>query len=101
MLSGFLGKWAMFVVRFGLLVFALAGVAPAASAQSDPCAAGCAELYKNGCPKNHCAGIIENNTCYPYCSGTFAAPPVVQYYFNGKIFNFSPSSVKPLDVGPK
>jgi hypothetical protein len=91
----------MFVARFGLLAFALAGLTSAAYAQSDPCAAGCAELYKNGCPKNHCAGIIENNTCYPHCSGTFAAPPIVQYYFNGKVFNFNTNSVKPQDVGPK
>jgi hypothetical protein len=91
----------MYVTKIGLLVVAITCFVPAAYAQSDSCAAGCAELYKNGCPKNHCTGIIENNTCFARCSGTFGVPPVVQYYSNGKIFNFSTSSVKPQNVGPK
>jgi hypothetical protein len=92
----------MFAIRLSLFALVLIGLNEATYAQSsDPCAPGCAELYKNGCPKGHCAANIENNVCHPYCSGTNAVPPLVQYYFNGKIYTFSPQSVTPQQVEPQ
>lgn len=87
----------MHTIKFGLsaLVWALLG--STGYAQGDPCAPGCAEMYKNGCPRNHCSGIIEGNVCHPYCSSTFQVPNVVQFYSNGKLITLVPQSVKPME----
>lgn len=77
----------------GFLVWVLLG--SAGFAQGNPCAPGCAELYKNGCPRNHCNGIIEGNVCHAYCSSTFQVPNALQFYSNGKLMTLVPQSERP------
>jgi F0F1-type ATP synthase membrane subunit c/vacuolar-type H+-ATPase subunit K len=87
----------MHTIKLGLSALAWVLLGSAGYAQGGPCGPACDALYKNGCPANHCNGIVEGNVCHAFCSSTFRVPDVVQFYSNGKLMTLVPQSVRPKE----